>query len=191
MNSHGGLKPPLLGAVLLALLATSCGSVKDGEIGNSGNAGEAPTVTVKGSSASSGSRPKPAAAVLKQSADAVRGAVNSVVRPTEQLSVRQEKTLDVAASCKIGSSGLWPRRWGYARRVVLSGSQVVVGRNAVATLRSEGWQVEVNATTEDVVDADARLEGVVLHLTAEPNPPSLLVEGFGACVQADGSVVIE
>ncbi|MDQ1288430.1 MAG: hypothetical protein QG622_1995 [Actinomycetota bacterium] len=168
-------------------LGQSGGAVSNAGSGSGGGAVSSARSSGAGSAAEGES--SAAAQALRLSAADLRGAVDSVIRPTQQLAVKREKTMDVAASCKLGSPGVWPRRWGYGVRVIISQNHLTVANNALRTLRAEGWKIQENASTEGVVDMDARRGDLVLHVVGEPTPSSLLVEGYGACIQEDGTSV--
>lgn len=125
--------------------------------------------------------------VLQASAVELRGRVDAVAGPSRQLARKRVVTMDGAAACEVGTSGEWPQRWGYGVTLVLPNDDFKrTAETAVRTLRAEGWTIKLNSSTGDVLDADALRDGLMLHISGEPNPSSLVVEGFGICIGADG-----
>jgi hypothetical protein len=160
--------------------------------------GGTPTVEVESVASRSGSSAVtdtgeqvsgPAVKALKSSAEEVRASVESVVRPLAQIATKREKTMDVAAPCELGSSGMWPQRWGYGVRAFLPRDHLAVASSALRTLRAEGWTVTDSSDSSEIVDVEASRGGMRLHILAEPSPASLLVEGYGTCVRKDGTAV--
>jgi len=159
--------------VAVALLS-ACSKITAGGTGG-GTAAPARTASVEATKA------------LETSARQVRSLVGTLAAPMRRGALKKEVTVDDAGPCQVGVDKPWPKRWGYALMVTLNTATPIAPASALQTqLKKQGWAIRSHDTTSDSIDFDARRNGVVLRVSVEPNPAAVTIEGYGACVGADG-----
>jgi hypothetical protein len=163
----------LVSVALLSACSTIAG-VGSGT-GPSGSATAAPTASVEATKA------------LEASAKQVRSVVDTLAAPLTAGALEKKVTVDDAGPCQVGADSPWPQRWGYAVMVTLNSTTPVASAAVLQTqLQAQGWTIRLHGTTLDSLDFDAVRNGVVLRVAGEPNPSAVTIEGYGACVAANG-----
>ncbi|HEY6796218.1 MAG TPA: hypothetical protein VI248_16205 [Kineosporiaceae bacterium] len=178
--------------VVLAATLTGCSVGGPGGGGGSGAAGAGPVGSAR------------ARQVLTQSAVELRALVNALSAPA---SGRQAPYVacpsaaggvfsttpactgfDTQGPCLATTADqTWPQRWGYNVNLQLGKDALDAGTAAVQTLARQHWATKRNPSTTFVRDFSARLNGVSLRIVADDMPGVLTLEGYGPCVNVDGS----
>jgi hypothetical protein len=179
--------------VLLAVTLTACSG------GSATGSAGSPASAVPAGSAAKGQQ------VLAQSAGDLRKLVNSLTAPASGrqppyvvcppaaggvLSTTPACTgFDAQGPCVAGAADqAWPQRWGYDVNLQLPSDALAAGATAVRTLANAHWATRRNPSTTYVRDFSAALAGVSLRVVADDMPGVLTVEGYGPCVNADGTI---
>jgi hypothetical protein len=174
------VRPPVRAAAVALLAAALLGACSKAT-------GARPAAAPGGTATAASTASPEAAKALEASAKQVRSLVETLAAPMVAGALKKDVTVDDAGPCEIGTDNPWPQRWGYAVMVTLSSNKP---RQSATTLQqqlqAQGWTIRPHDATADALDFDALRNGVVLRVAGEPNPSAVVIEGYGACIGANG-----